>query len=175
MQLDDESSKLTTFDTPFGRYRWKRLPFGISVASEIFQKRLNQALDRLDGLLTIHDDMVVYGVSDTEEEPMADHNKKLEQFLQRCRQKGVKLNEKKLKVMCKEIPYIEHLDTAGGLKPDPDKVVAVRNMPKPDNVQAVRRFCGFVNYLAKFLPRLARGVGAHTAADTQRCGVAMAT
>ena len=38
MQLDDESSKLTTFDTPFGRYRWKCLPFGISVASEIFQE-----------------------------------------------------------------------------------------------------------------------------------------
>ena len=105
MQLDDESSKLTTFDTPFGRYRWKRLPFGISVASEIFQKRLNQALDRLDGLLTIHDDMVVYGVGDTEEEAMADHNKDLEQLLQRCRQKGLKLNKKKLKVMCKEWPY----------------------------------------------------------------------
>ena len=155
VQFDDESSKLTTFDTPFGRYRWKRLPFGISVASEIFQKRLKQALDRLDGLLSIHDDMVVYGVGDTEEEPMADHNKNLEQFPQRCRQKGVKLNEKKLKVMCKEIPYMGHLVTAGGLKPDPDKVEAVRNMPKSDNVQAVRRFCGFVNYLAKFLPRLA--------------------
>ena len=77
MQLDDESSKLTTFDTPFGRFRWKRLPFGISVASEIFQKRLNQVLDRLDGLVTIHDDMVIYGVGDTEEEAMADHNKNL--------------------------------------------------------------------------------------------------
>ena len=68
-------------------------------------KRLNQALDRLDRLLTIHDDMVVYGVGDTEEEAMADHNKNLEQLLQRCGQKGVKLNEKKLKVMCKEWPY----------------------------------------------------------------------
>ena len=155
VQLDDESSKLTTFDTPFGWYRWKRLPFGISVASEILQKRLNQALDRLDGLLTIHDDMVVYGVGDTEEEAMANHNKNLERFLQPCRQKGVKLNEKKLKVMCKEISYMGHLVTAGGLKPDPDKVEAVRNMPKPNNVQAVRRFCWFVNYLAKFLPRLA--------------------
>ena len=112
MQPDDESSKLTTFDTPFGRYRWKRIPFGISVASEIFEKRLNQALDRLDGLLTIHDDMVIYGVG----------NKNLEQFLRRCRQRGVKLNEKKVKVMCKEIPYMGHLVTAGGLKPDPDKV-----------------------------------------------------
>ena len=58
-------------------------------------KRLNQALDCLDGLLTIHDDIVVYGVGDTEEEAMADHNKNLEQLLQYCRQKGVKLNEKK--------------------------------------------------------------------------------
>ena len=45
VQLDDKSNRLTTFDTPFGRYRWKRLPFGVSVASKIFQKRLNQALD----------------------------------------------------------------------------------------------------------------------------------
>ena len=44
VQLDDQSSKLTTFNTSYGRYRWKRLPFGVSVASEIFQKRLNQAL-----------------------------------------------------------------------------------------------------------------------------------
>ena len=105
VKLDDESSRLTTFDTPYGRYRWKRLPFGVSVAGEIFQKRLNQALDRLDGLLTVHDDMVIYGVGETDEEATADHNNKLQQFLQRCREQGVKLNKKKLKLLCKEIPY----------------------------------------------------------------------
>ena len=104
VQLDDESSKLTTFDTPYGRYRWKRLPFGVSVASEIFQKRLNQVLDRLDGLLTVHDDMVIYGIGDTQEEATADHNAKLLTFLRRCREKGIKLNKKKLKLLCKEIP-----------------------------------------------------------------------
>lgn len=116
VQLDDELSKLTTFDTPYGRYRWKRLPFGVSVASEIFQKRLNQALDRLDGLLTVHDDMIIYGVGETEEEATADHNTKLRQFLQRCRERGVKLNKKKLKLLRKEIPYMGHLVTANGLK-----------------------------------------------------------
>ena len=58
------------------------------MASEIFQKRLNQALDRLDGLLTVHDDMVIYGMGDTEEEATADHNVKLKQFLQRCRERS---------------------------------------------------------------------------------------
>ena len=152
--LDNESSKLTTLDTPFGRYRWKRLPFGVSVASEIFQKKLNQALDRLDGLLTVHDDMVVYGVGETKEEATEDHNKNLKALLERCRNKGIKPNKHKLMLSCTEIPYMGHLVTDKGLKPDPEKIIAVTNMPTPDSVSAVRRFCGFVNYLAKFLPNL---------------------
>ena len=49
-ELDEESSLLTTFSTPFGRYRWKKLPFWLSVSSEIFQKRLNMAIEGLNGV-----------------------------------------------------------------------------------------------------------------------------
>ena len=98
--------------------------------------------------------MVIYEVGGGEEEATAEHNAKLKQFLQRCRERGVKLNKKKLKLLCNEIPYMGHLVTADGLKPDPGKIDAVCNMPKPKDVKAVRRFCSFVNYLAKFLPRL---------------------
>ena len=42
LDLDHESSMLTTFATPYGRYRWLRLPFGLCVSSEIFQRRLHQ-------------------------------------------------------------------------------------------------------------------------------------
>jgi hypothetical protein len=59
--LDEESSFLTTFAMPYGRYRWRRLPFGLPVSSEIFQKRVHQVLDRLDGILDITDDILVYG------------------------------------------------------------------------------------------------------------------
>jgi len=126
-----------------------RLPFGISVASEIFQKKLNQALDRLDGLLTVHDDKVIYGVEETEEEATADHNKKLQQFLLRCKEKGMKLNKKNLKLKCKEITYLGHLITQNGLNPDPEKIEAVKKMPKLTNVKG--------------------------AANTERCGLAMAS
>ena len=44
IRLDEESSKPTTMITPFGRYRWKRLPFGLKVSSEIFQRKLDEAL-----------------------------------------------------------------------------------------------------------------------------------
>ena len=52
--LDEESSMLTTFNTPYGRYRWLRLPFGLSVSPEIFQKRVIQTLEGLDGVLIKH-------------------------------------------------------------------------------------------------------------------------
>ena len=79
--LDHKSSLLTTFSTPFGRYRWRRLPFGLSVSSEIFQKRANQALEDLSGVLTIADDILVYGVGSNELEATASHNRNLEALL----------------------------------------------------------------------------------------------
>ena len=60
--LDEESSLMTTFATPYGRYRWCRLPFGLSVSSEIFQKRVNQILEGLEGILDITDDILIYVV-----------------------------------------------------------------------------------------------------------------
>ena len=138
MTLDEESSKLT-FDTPFGQYLWKRLPFGLSVLSEIFQKRLNQALDHLDGLLTVHDDMVICGAGDTDEEAIRDHDSKVEAFLERCREQGIKLNLTKMMLRLKEIPYLGHLISSDGLKPDPNKVKAIKEFSEPEDVKAVRR------------------------------------
>ncbi|XP_064613329.1 uncharacterized protein K02A2.6-like [Liolophura sinensis] len=66
VELDEESSHLTTFETPWGRYRWLRMPFGISTAPEEFQRRLNEALEGLDGVKVVHDDVLVFGVGDTD-------------------------------------------------------------------------------------------------------------
>ena len=153
--LDDESSLLTTFATPFGRYRWRRLPFGLSASSEIFQKRINQALEGLEGILNITDDILIYGVGDNKEEARADHDRKLEALLQRCRERGIALNKNKLKLRITEVPFMGHIFSDQGLKIDPDKVNAVLKMPRPEDVEGVQRLNGFVNYLAKFLPRLA--------------------
>ena len=148
MHLDEESSKLTTFQTPYGRYRWKRLPFGTSVSSEIFQKRLDQALEGLEGVIGVSDDIIVHGA--TEEE----HDRNLMNLLKLCRKIGLRLNRGKAEIKKQEITFLGHLITSEGLKMDPEKLEAVKKMPKPEDVEGVRRFCGFVNYLAKFLPKL---------------------
>ena len=153
--LDEDSSLLTTFSTPFGRYKWNRLPFGLCASSEIFQKRVNQALDRLDGLLNITDDILVYGVGETEKEANEDHDRKLEALLKRCRERGIALNKNKLRLRIKEVTFMGHVFTSEGLKIDPEKVRAVLEMPRPEDAEGIQRLNGFVNYLARFLPRLA--------------------
>ncbi|XP_058816047.1 uncharacterized protein K02A2.6-like [Topomyia yanbarensis] len=81
--LDEPSSKLTTFWTPFGRYRWTRLPFGIAPAPEIFQMRLQEVIQGLKGVECIADDLLVYGTGDSLEEALIDHNNCLEMLLTR--------------------------------------------------------------------------------------------
>lgn len=151
VELDRESSLLTTFNTPFGRYRWLRMPFGISSAPEEYQRRQDQTVEGLPGVHSVVDDILVYGEGDTEEQAAIDHDKKLIALLNRCREKGLKLNKDKLRLRQKEVRFVGHLITASGLKPDPDKVKAVAEMPEPTNVAGVRRFIGFVTYLSKFL------------------------
>ena len=72
--LDNESIRFTTFATPFGRYRLKRLPFGLSASSEIFQERVSQALEGLEGILNTTDDILIHGVGDTKDEACCDHD-----------------------------------------------------------------------------------------------------
>ena len=61
VKLDEESSHLTTFHTPFGRYRWWRMPFGISSAPEVFQRRTHELIEGLSGTKVVADDFVIAG------------------------------------------------------------------------------------------------------------------
>jgi len=79
IKLDEESSYLTTFWTPFGRYCWLRMPFGISSAPEEYQRHQHELLEGLhvSGIECIIDDILVYGCGQTIEQAIEDHDKNL--------------------------------------------------------------------------------------------------
>jgi hypothetical protein len=137
------------------------MPFGIATAPEEYQRRQHEVLEGLPGIHVIADDILITGQGETQEEALRDHDINLVALLQRAREVNLKLNPKKPKLRLNEVPYIGHLLTPDGVKPDPEKVRAVQDMPRPDGrsraekVKAVQRFLGFVNYLAKFVPHLA--------------------
>ena len=101
----------------------------------------------------IADDFVIVGYGNTPAERQTDHGQ-TDHGLNHCRERNLKLNKKKARLRQQEVPFICHLLTPEGLKPDPRKVETIVEMPDPTDVQSLRRFLGMVNYLAKFLPRL---------------------
>ena len=85
----------------------------------------------------------------------AEHSANLKEFFERCHQIGIKLNRKKLEVGLKEISFMGHKVTSNGLKVDPEKVKGITSMTRPKNLAELRRFMGMLNYMSKFLPKLA--------------------
>ena len=129
--LNEESSKLTTFWTPFGRYRYLCLPFGINVAPEEFECKLHEKLDDLEGVHVLRDDILVVGYGETVEEAEINHDANLHNLLGRARQVNLKLNSKKMSLKKSEVKFMGLIISRDGLKPDPSKVKAVQDMPKP--------------------------------------------
>ena len=119
--LTEKSSFLTTFQTPFGRYHFLRLPFGLQMAQDEFISKMDQCLEGLPGVKTIVDDIVVYG-SDRKT-----HDRNVDKLMSRCRQMGIKLNADKTDIGLTQIPFYGHVLTSSGLKMDSNKVKAKRN------------------------------------------------
>ena len=130
------------------------MPQGISSAPEEYQRRQNEALSCLNGVEVIADDILCYGSGETIEDALADHDSNLLSLLDRARKVNLKLNKKKLRLRLDQVPYMGHLFTSEGLKPDPLKVDAIVNMPQPDDKRAVQRLLGCVTYLSRFMPTL---------------------
>ena len=87
--LSKNSSLLTTFITPFGRFCFNRLPFGISSAPELFQRRMSNLLTGMEGTVCLMDDILIYGSSQEE------HDARLCKVLEKLRKSGVTLNREK--------------------------------------------------------------------------------
>ena len=141
--------------TLFGRYMWKRLPFGLKVSSVIFQRKIDEALGDLDGVFNIVDDVVIVGCGNSDAEAQSDNQQKLAVTLKRCAEKNIILNEDKQETGLDEIIFHGHRITKDGVKVDEAKVQAIRDMPAPTDVEGVKRLCGMAQYMAKFLHNLA--------------------
>ena len=147
--LSPESAKLTTFITPFGRYCFHRLPFGISSAPEHFQRRMSDILTDIPGVVCMMDDILIHGK--TREE----HDVHLRDVLNRLQDAGMTLNKEKCQFAQTSLKFLGHIIDSDGIRPDPDKVQAIQDIQTPANVGDVRRYLGMVNHLSKFAPNLA--------------------
>ena len=134
--LAKESRLLTTFITPYGCFCFNKLPFGITSASEHFQRCMNEILRDLPGVVCHVDDILVTGTDKKE------HDSRLHAVLKKLEAAGVTLNKEKCQFSCNKIVFLGHVIDANGISPDPAKTEAIQKMKALTNVSELRRLMG---------------------------------
>ena len=146
--LSPECRHLTTFITPFGRFAFNRLPYGISSAPEYFQKVMNKILDGCVGVKCQMDDVLIDGLGTRQ------HDERALVALQKLADAGATLNDPKTIIGADHLEYLGQIVGHTGIQKDPEKVRAIAEMPEPKNVKELRSFLATVNQLGKFVPKL---------------------
>ena len=147
--LDPSSRLLTTFLTPFGRFCYNKLPFGIASAPEHFQRRMTSMLEGLPGVVCHIDDILIYGKDQQE------HDERLRSTLLVIRQAGLTLNCKKCQFSKSSLSFLGYIVNSQGIAQDPQKTRAITEIKPPTTVTQMRRFLGMINQMNRFSPKIA--------------------
>jgi len=164
LSVQESSRFISTFSTHVGLFRYKRLNFGISCASEIFQNTIAQVLHGIPGVKNISDDIIVFGAT-----PEA-HDKSLRAVITRLLENGLTLNMHKCELNQKRLEFFWHIFTADGVSVDPKRIDTIQKMQPPRNAADVRSLLGMLNYNSRFIPdyaSLTEPLRRLTRADTQ--------
>ena len=146
--LDEEFSLLTTFNSPFGRFRCTRLPFGLCVSQDIFQQKMDLILEKCPRTVSIADDIAEHGPT------TAGHDANLHNLMLVARQHGLVFNLDKCGISQPRITFFGMLFDAEGVHPDPKKIEAIRAIQELQDTQELQTFLGIATYMALFIPNL---------------------
>ena len=114
-----------TFSTPSGRFRFKRLPYGIHSASEVFQREVTSIISDITGSANCQDEFVVWG------RILQEHDKLLRKVFLKIRENGLKLTKTKCQIRKQSIVFLGHIISSESIKIDPSKTEAITKMPLP--------------------------------------------
>lgn len=139
------------FSTPFGYYKFNRLPFGLSCAPEAFIKLNEKYFGNIDpnNIIIYFDDILI--ATKTEQE----HNELLKKVVDAAQANNVRFNIDKLQFKKSDIKFLGHIFCAEGIKPDTEQVKTIIKLADPKNKKELQSILGMANYLREFIPNMA--------------------
>lgn len=144
--IHPEDIPKTAITTPFGLFEFTSMPFGLRNAAQTFQRLIHDALRGLDFVFPYIDDIIVASRSPEE------HRDHLRQLFERLVRHRLTINPAKCEFERPEIAFLGHLVNSKGILPLPERVKAIRQLPKPATVMELKRFLAMVNFYRRFLP-----------------------
>ena len=163
MVLSEESRPKSAFVSAYGKWEFKRCPFGLAQAPVYFQRLINEVLSGLTFAFGYLDDILVFSPD------METHLKHLRILFERLRSADLKLKEVKCNFLKKHIQYLGHIISGEGIAPVPEKLESIQKMLLPKNPKEVKQFLGLIGYYRKSIPHfsdLARPLNALTWKET---------
>ena len=149
--LEECDKEKTSFVCFKGIFEFNVMPFGLCNAPSVFQHLMSIVLNGCQKFATAYlDDILIF--SETKEE----HFKHIQIVFDRLREHNLKLKLKKCSFLKTETKYLGFVIGNRGLKPDPDKVRAIRRMPPPKTVKQIRQFIGVISYFRRFCPNFSQ-------------------
>ena len=140
----------TAFTSPFGKYEYVKVPFGLAQAPASFQELMTGVLKDVPFAMAHLDDIIIY--SSTPEE----HLEHIRTVFEKLHHAKLSMKLSKCHFFTKEIQYLGHIPGMEGIKPLPAKTEAIRAMHSPVNPKQVRAFLGLVGYYRKFIKNFAK-------------------
>lgn len=133
----------------FGRYKFNRLPFGISSALEVFFQNFHQIFRDIKGCNIFGDDIIIWGST------VEDQDERLRKVFKKAREHGVVSNRDKFKFRVRSVTHVSHKLFSKGIEPNPERVYSLSNMEAPNDVISLKNFLGISTYVGKFIANLA--------------------
>ena len=148
--LDECSIPKTAFTSPFGKYEYIKVPFGLVEAPAYFQEHITGVLQDFSFAITYLDDIFIFSRSAEE------HLKHIKQVFKRLRNTHLSMKLTKCHLFTKEIQYLRHILSTTGIRPLPSKTQAINNMHPPKTAKQVHTFLGLFVYYRKFVKDFAQ-------------------
>ncbi|GFU09780.1 retrovirus-related Pol polyprotein from transposon 17.6 [Trichonephila clavipes] len=147
VEIHPEDREKTAFTSGQGLWQFKVMPFGFCNAPATFERLMETVLKGLtfEACLIYLDDVIIVGRT------FEEHLQNIRKVLSKLRDTNLKLNPSKCKFFQKEVNYLGHIFSAEGVRTDPEKVSAVKNWKRPENLRELRSFLGLCTYYRKFV------------------------
>ncbi|UYV77596.1 K02A2.6-like, partial [Cordylochernes scorpioides] len=143
--VDEETAELLAINTHKGLFKVNRLPFGVSCAPGIFQRRMESLIAKIPGVVVYLDDILVTGKDEME------HDLRLREVLKSIQRMGLTLKKEKCEFKKSLLIFLGCRIDAEGIHPTEEKCEAIKNFPKPENKKELQSFLGLLNFYSKFL------------------------
>ena len=140
MVLSKESRPKTTFVSSYGKWEFKRCPFGLAQAPAYFQRLVNEVLSGFTFAFGYLDDILVFSPD------MISHIEHLRLLFERLRTADLKLIEVKCNFLKRHIQYLGHIVSGEGITPLPETLNSIQKMPPPKTPKEIKQFLGLIGY-----------------------------